>query len=179
MKFIFDVDRTLFDTKRFSLEAEPYKENGVWVTPQIWDILDARDYVFEDVVDYLTKVGKDNIELLTAMSLDLGPEAEEFQKKKLERSGLMAMAEKTTFMVGLKGEYVREIASGGPAVFIDDRTDQLESVSELSPNILPILMDRERNYSARGFEGVEKIPEFKIATNLTDVERIVESWKEG
>lgn len=177
MKYIFDVDHTLFDTKKFSQDAEPYKSDGTWVTPRIWEILDARDYVYPDVNECLEKLGKNNVELLTAVTPELGPESEAFQKTKLEKSGLMELAKQTTFMVGLKGSYVKKLIGDEESVFVDDRIEQAESVRELSPRTLAILMDRV-NLTTGSFEKVPTLSEFKRATNLTEVVLIIEKWQQ-
>ena len=177
MKYIFDVDHTLFDTDKFSEDAEPYKEDGTWVTPKIWDILDARYYLYDDAIETLEKLGKENVELLTAVTPELGPESEAFQKLKLEKSGLMELASSTTFMVGLKGEYVNEITQGEVAAFLDDRKEQLESVREFAPNVLPVLMERNKKNFFSGFEKIITKEELKSVSNLAEFIEAVRSWE--
>lgn len=179
MKYIFDVDETLFDTEKFRQDAEPYKADGTWVTPGIWDVLDAADYLYPDVLSYIESLGKENVILLTAVTPDLGPESEAFQKAKVEQSGLFKLASQTIFMEGLKGPHIKELAaSSGPMVFVDDREIQLQSAREYAPEVLAVRMERKLTTGGGQFESIPGLSEFPKITSLEALDTVIAQWKQ-
>ena len=167
MDFIFDFDRTLFDTAHFVNEAAPYKESGLYITPAIWDILDATTFVYSDVLSFLQKIGKEHSTILTAMTPTLGPLAREFQKAKLERSGVSAYTRQVIFMEGKKGKYVKEIFSGKPTIFVDDTLEQLQSVKAFCPEVVCIQIIRP---NSEGRSEVSSSSDIPTVTSLQELE---------
>jgi hypothetical protein len=142
VEYIFDFDHTLFDTPLFSFEATAYKSDGLYVTPQIWNILDAQKYIYNDVYDFLLRVGPSTVKILTAMTPELGPQSREFQKAKLARSGISEYVSDIIFMEGAKGLFVKEMYTGEPTIFIDDKLEQLLSVKASCPEVFTVQIVR-------------------------------------
>lgn len=169
MKYILDFDHTLFDTERFSEAAESCKENGVWVTPAIWDIFDASEFFYKDVIDFLSEHDREDAHLLTAVTPSLGPEATLFQQEKVERSGILNYVKTVTYMEGDKGPYVAELFDGSPALFVDDRADHLQSALEHCPQVVVAQMIRP------GLEGLVVINDqnIPVVTSLAELPQLV------
>ena len=129
MQFILDYDLTLSDYHRFIVDSKPYKSEGTWVTPAIWDILDASEYLYDDVLPFLKSIERTEVRILTARSPVRGPEARAFQKAKLERSGLAEYVSDIVFMEGKKCPYIKEMYHGVPTVFVDDHAGTIENGS--------------------------------------------------
>lgn len=142
MKYILDFDHTLMDTDLFSEDATPYKENGLWVTPAIWNILNAPDYLYTDTLSFLQSLKKEDVRILTAMTASLGPEARAFQKVKLAKSNISSFVSDIVFMEGDKGPFVAEMYDGTPTVFVDDRIEHLESAKRHCPEIHAVQIAR-------------------------------------
>lgn len=175
MKLILDFDHTLFDTDRFCLDAAAYKESGMWVTPAIWDILSAQDYLFPDVQDFLRTCTREDVSILTAITPSLGPESDAFQRMKVERSGVKEFVSQVEYMIGEKGSWVKNVCDRYPnevIVFIDDRTTQLESVRSHCPQARILQMCHEALTSITSDEGGN----FPLVHNFTEVSAILESW---
>lgn len=142
MKYILDFDHTLYEVSRFKEDAASYKTDGTWVTPAIWDILDAKNYFYEDVFSFIQKQGKGNVTILTAMTPSLGPLAREFQKAKLEKSGIAALVGEIVFMEGEKGPFVKDLYDNTPTVFVDDTFAHLVSAKQHCPDVHAVQMVR-------------------------------------
>lgn len=142
MKYIFDFDHTLFDTDFFIDAAEPYKADGLWLTPRIWDLLPVDDFLYEDTLDYLVTLSTEDCVLLTAWTSSLGPESYEFQREKVMRSKVASMVAQVIVMEGDKGMYVQELAGSQGAVFVDDTLTHLLSAQTHAPHVVPVQMMR-------------------------------------
>jgi hypothetical protein len=142
MLYILDFDHTLFDTDRFKSDAMRRGGNEDWVRPAIWDQFDATQYLYSDTLPFLESVGVENAIILTAMSPHLGPQTREFQKMKLERSGVRPYVKDIIFMEGDKGSYVADLCAHTQATFVDDTLDHLRSVQTLCPEVSLVHMVR-------------------------------------
>ena len=172
MKYILDFDYTLYDTDLFSQTAEPFKqrdESGQWVTPRIWDILDASDFFYNDTLTFLSALHPSDVTILTAWTPSLGPESYEFQKSKVERSGIQDLVGTIVYMEGDKGPYVRDLYRNEKTVFVDDRLDHLQSAKKYCPNILVAHMirpGRKDVISTDPSGSVPTIPSLAVLHNL-------------
>ena len=169
MRYIFDFDHTLFDTDRFSVAAEPYKADGLWVTPAIWDILDASSFFYADTVPFLENLDPTDVTLLTAWTPVLGSEAYEFQKVKVERSGIQDLLTEVQIVEGDKGSHVRELYDGRATVFVDDRVDHLLSAKKHCPDVQVVQMIRP---------GVGDLPTDQavpVISNLNELSNVINS----
>lgn len=167
MKYILDFDRTLFDTDRFVQAAEPYKAAGEWLTPRIWDTLDARSFLYDDVLPFLEAVPADDVVLLTAWTSSLGPESYAFQETKVQRSGVVPHVHRVVLMEGDKGPYVKRLTEDTPAVFVDDRIEHLLSARARCSDIHVLQMTRP---------GVGTLPSDTSVTvirALADIQKVV------
>lgn len=160
MKYILDFDLTLSDYHKFLEAAEPYKADGTWITPAIWDILDATEFLYEDAIPFLEKVGKENVHILTAMSPYTGPQAREFQKTKLQRCGIGQYVSGITFMEGDKGPYVKNLYDGTPTVFVDDNAGHLRSSREHVPEVHAVQMVRPETKTIPNEDGFSIVHSF-------------------
>lgn len=154
MKYILDFDLTLFDSHKYLEASVPYQADGTWVTPAIWDILNASEFLYDDVLPFLEAVGKENVHILTAMSPHLGPLAREFQKEKLARCGLAEHVAGVTFMEGDKGSYIASLYDGGPTTFVDDKIEHLHSSHEHCPAVQVVQMVRQGSRTVPNEEGM-------------------------
>ena len=142
MRYIFDFDHTLYDTDAFVEAAEPYRASGEWVTPRIWDILDATTFFYGDTIKYLELLQPKDITVLTAWTPALGPESFEFQESKIERSDITKYVGDIIIMEGDKGPIIKELYDDEPTVFVDDRVDHLLSAKKHCPEIMVVQMIR-------------------------------------
>jgi len=180
MKYILDFDHTLCDTGRFCDDAQPYKESGLWVTPAIWDILDASQYLYAESVSFLKELEKEDVRILTAMTASLGPEARAFQKVKLEKSGVVEFVSDIIFMEGDKGPFLEEMYDGTPTVFIDDKLDHLVSAKKHCPGMycIQILRDGDTNRMS-GINHTERSAreDIPVVHSLAEASTLVNIWE--
>lgn len=167
MKYIFDFDHTLFNNDLFREASAAYVESGLWVTPAIWNILEARSFLYEDTVDFLTSLQKEDVRILTAMSPALGSDARNFQKVKLEKSGLAKYVSEIIFMEGDKGPYVQEMHDGTPTVFVDDKLAHLVSVKKMCPKVHVVQMVRPGLEDRIPVSMVKEIPVISSLSELS------------
>lgn len=148
MKYLIDFDQTLFDTGAFAAEVERGGRRAERFTPRIFHSYEASDFLFPEVESWLRARARRDLFLVTAITPSLGPEAEAFQREKVERSGLLPLFEDAVFLVGEKGVVAAEIAQQFPPsetiVFIDDRLEQCRSVRAALPAAVCCLMVRDR-----------------------------------
>ena len=168
MKFILDIDRTLFDCDQWLAD-----QGGVYttdiVTPTVWERADGARYVYDDVLTWLSNHSPEVIHILTAMTPRLGPAARLFQVAKLVSLGVADFASSLTCMEGDKGPYVAALAAGNPAVFVDDSLAHHESVRALVPHVTCCVMVRPGQP-----EPVTPLPAgVHLVRNLAEVDAIV------
>jgi len=157
MNYILDLDLTLFDSHKYLQASLPYQADGTWVTPAIWDILNASDFLYDDVLPFLSAVGKERVHILTAMSPHLGPLAREFQKEKLSRCGIAAYVSGVTFMEGDKGSYIASLYEGNATTFVDDKIEHLLASRASAPEVAIIQMVRPGSRTEANQEGIPTI----------------------
>lgn len=172
MKYILDFDHTLFNTSLFGQKASAYEERGTKITSAIWDIFDATSFLYDDTLDFLKKVGKDNVVILTAIKPSLGVHAREFQETKLEKSGVRTFVDDIIFMEGEKGSYVKDLYANVPTLFLDDTLEQLQSVRRVCPDVTTVQMVRPL-LEHRGPISTSK--DIAVVTSLADVSQMVAS----
>jgi hypothetical protein len=136
MRYILDFDHTLFDTSQFITDVcSAGLTREQYISPEIWERFDASAYLYDDVLPFLRVVGKDQVQILTAITPELGPHSAAFQRAKLDRSGIGAYVHSVHFMEGLKGTHVAKLYDQSPTIFVDDRHDQLRSVVQICPEV--------------------------------------------
>lgn len=170
MKFILDFDYTLYEVSRFKEAALPYKEDGMWLTPAIWDKLDATSFFYPDTLDFIQRQGKENVVILSAMTPALGPQAREFQKAKLARSGIGEFVSDVIVMEGDKGPYVKDLYTGEPTVFVDDTLLHLYSSQRHCPEVGTVQIIRE---DAVGRGEVSTHIDIPVVATLTELEELL------
>ena len=169
MKYILDFDRTLFDTDAFKAQVAKDNKTDSLLTPAIWQEYSAQDFLYDDVLQWLPRKSRESLVILTAMSPEAGPSANEFQKAKLASSGLADLVSEVIFMVGDKGKYVSDIAALQPACFIDDVLSHHQSVQKYTPHVTSLLMDRVVEATAR--KPVDS--NIHLVRNLAEVDAIM------
>jgi phosphoglycolate phosphatase-like HAD superfamily hydrolase len=167
MQYIFDFDHTLFDTARFVYDARAYKENGTLITPAIWDTFDATTYLYDDVIPFLERVGKENVRILTAITPSLGAESEAFQRAKLERSGIGAYVRDIQFLVGEKGQTVASMYEEVSTTFVDNMLHQVQSVQVACPSVRCIQIMRPNPLGLNEMDGMH--PTVTTITTLYEI----------
>ncbi len=167
MKYILDFDHTLFDTARFVHDAAEHKKNGTLITPDIWDSYDASSYLYDDVIPFLESIGKEHVQILTAVTTSLGPLSTEFQKAKLYRSGIASFVKEILFIEGEKGDHVKRMYEHTPTVFIDNMLSQLKSVQELCPEVEVVQIIRPDALGTNEIDGTDET--IKKVTSLYEV----------
>jgi len=143
MKYILDFDSTLFNTDLFREKVKTDGREGMLMTPKIWNFYNARDFLYPDTIEFLQSKEKDNLIILTAMSPVPTRAACEYQKEKLKNARMEEFVDRVVVMEGDKGPYVKELCSGGGAIFVDDRAEHLISAKKLCQDVLCFLMVRE------------------------------------
>lgn len=142
MKYVLDFDHTLMDTDKFVKQVDADGRRDILVTPGIWNYYNARDFLYDDVLDFLMAKPKEDLVILTAMTPSLGPEACDFQKEKLENAQMDDLVSEIIFMTGDKGPYLKKLYDGSPMCFVDDSIGHHDSVQQCEPNIVSFLMQR-------------------------------------
>lgn len=95
-------------------------------------------YIFDDVDKFISKIGKDNIGVLSYGNLD-------FQNEKILKSGLGNKIEKIFMTDKLKSEIIGNVLEkheNEVVYFIDDRIEQILDVKNKFPDIVTILLKR-------------------------------------
>lgn len=149
MKYITDFDHTLLDTDCFVAAVKKDGRGDILITPEIWKHYNVRDFLYSDVLEWLSLKDKNDLYILTAITPELGSLSEQFQKEKLLSGNFDEYVSEITFMVGMKGEYAAETAKQfpphEPVVFIDDRPDQCHSVKQYLPNAHCFIINRDKD----------------------------------
>jgi len=160
MTIFLDFDGTLFDTEKF---RDFLLKRGNSPEPYKFDTEELAQFLYSDTKSFLQGAGEHNLVLVTA-----GDEA--FQRAKIKSSGITEFFNELLFTgEEAKGEVIKEMLSKEsnllPAIFVDDRVSQLESVATLCPEVQVVRMMREGNPQA------EKKSEagYKEASRLTEL----------
>jgi|GEM_PF-1142929 hypothetical protein len=176
-KFILDVDQTLLNTKAFVEAATADgRSKEACITPDIWNEFRVQDFLYPDVLQWLAEKRKDELEILSAYTPELGPLAKEFQERKV--SELRDFVDKITVMTGDKGPYLAEYSDEYNNIFIDDSITHHESALRVAPQVHLLYMDRSTSQGGASIEAnAEKlyIPEgITHVRNMADVDRYME-----
>jgi uncharacterized Rossmann fold enzyme len=173
MKYILDFDKTLFDTPACYAHIADTKNHNFEFTPELWEEFSSCEFLYNDVLDWVTSKDKEDLYILTAITPEQSGQATEYQKAKLLCSKLTELVTDTVFMVGAKGEYVRDIIGKFPAeesvVFVDDKIEQCLSVKEVCPEIICCLMVRDKDVIG----DVKEVQNIKVVYSLSDVDVII------
>lgn len=102
---------------------------------------DCSKYVFDDVENFIGKIGKENICLLSYGDIY-------FQQEKINKSGIGSKIENIFVTDKLKSEKIEEILNARNAnpdqkiFFIDDRIEQIKDVKEKFSSIVTVFLKR-------------------------------------
>ncbi len=169
MKYVIDFDHTLLDTTKWVEQVKTDGRYGEHINKDIWQYYDVRDFLYADVLRWLTSKSKHSLFIVSAVTPGLGPEAEAFQREKIIGGGFSELVAEIVLMVGEKGETVAEIAKQftphEPIVFIDDTIAQCESVKAAIPHAHCFLMVRESDNKKTLVHNY-----FPIISNLNEVD---------
>ena len=144
MRYILDLDHTLFDYGRFVGDVMRDGRLDTLITPGIWEHYDPRAYLFPDVLPWLSERSPEELVLLTMYTPHLGSEARAFQEEKVRRLEFADTFGVVRVMDGEKGPHVAELASrsDGCTVFVDDSPVHLQSAREHAPAVTCLEMRR-------------------------------------
>lgn len=141
MRYILDFDHTLFDTDALWAEAAKVGIANV-STPRTWDIFRVADFFYEDTIAFLSSKKKEDVTILTAWTPREGPEAEAYQRRKLEEAALDSYVSNIIMMEGDKSPYVESLYEGEPTIFLDDKAKHLELTKARCPDIMCVQIIR-------------------------------------
>jgi len=128
----------------------------------------ASDYIFPDVKNFLEKLSKKNLILV---SYGIG----KFQKEKIKNSGIVDYFQKIYVTKKMKGEVIKNYLQKTKTknktekiYFLDDRAEQIENVKKIVPKVETIFICRLEgrfkncsseccDYAAKNLKEVEKI----------------------
>lgn len=159
MKLILDFDRVIFNFDAYIADVQKHGLTDIYVTPRVWDVLKVTDYLFSDAMAFIKNIPKEDMTIISAMSPHLGPEAREYQRRKLAESGMDTYVSKIIVMEGDKAPYVEEhYVPGVVTVFIDDKVDHLWSVKNHIPEIVCIQLVRPGGSLESGISDSREIP---------------------
>lgn len=133
---------------------------------------DTSEFVFEDVDEFLSMAGVDNIYIVS-----FG--IPQFQQKKIFGCGLGGMVKKIVITDKMKDSAIRELIESGDVdagetmFFIDDRVDQIRSVKQNFPAIRTIFLHRAEG---RYCDQKQECCDYE-AHDLNEVEEIIKSIK--
>ena len=167
MRYSFDFDRTLFATEDLYEAAREIRMQPNWATPQVWDTLDASSFLYPDTITFLEALERQKIVLLTAWDPVLGPQAYEFQKAKVEKSGISKYVDQIVLMEGNKGMHIQELYDGTPTVFVDDKVEHLLAAKECCPDVRVIQMVRPSN------AGLPTDASVQVVTDLAELSDVM------
>lgn len=166
MKYIFDFDRTLFDTEALKREISRRRLSKLQGKPEVWDFISPADFLYEDTTHYLQKNNFQKCSVLTMYEPRLGPHAEAYQTRKVHDSGITQYVDQVVVMRGLKGPYVSKMSREDPVVFVDDSVEQLTSAAHMCPQALCVQMVRS---------GTERQETFPVITSLEELDTIIDT----
>ena len=122
MKFIFDFDDVIFET------TPKFKERlaGVQNNKELYDKLmsESPNFVNQEILKLIRKAGKENCYMVTYGD-------KEFQKEKIEKSGVSKLFSEIFIVQNGKKEAVESICakhSEEQVLFIDDKAEHFEDL---------------------------------------------------
>ena len=142
MKYILDFDRVLFDVGSYKKILDSRGIRDLEFEPSVWDTLTVRDFLYDDVIPFLSSIARNDLIIISAMTPRYGPHVREYQKRKLIDVHLEEYVSEVVVMEGDKAPYVCKYADTFPAVFVDDKLSHLESSLKSCPSIQCVQMIR-------------------------------------
>lgn len=131
-------------------------------------IKDISVYIFDDVIEFVEKYGKENVCIVSFGE-------KEFQSEKIKNSGITKHVPNVFVTQSLKSSVISEIISRmkndqqEKSFFIDDRSDQIEDVKKSLPGVHTFLMCRKEG---RYCDSKNEFCDYSVS-NLYEVQRII------
>jgi len=130
------------DTDRFIEQVRHDGRSELLLTVAIWEYYEPRNFLYDDVLDWLHTKNPADVFILTAAKQAPTDPAFAFQEEKMRKLGLNDLVADIIVMSGEKGPYVGELYDGYPTCFVDDSRYQHESVQAAAPGVISLLMQR-------------------------------------
>ena len=172
MRIFIDFDWTLFNTEMFKKETGTERVSCI-DNPQIcFNALsmagDIGKFLFADTTDFLKSHAHHTLILITFGH-------KEYQKAKIQRSGILHLFESTIFIDDkLKGDVVKcdTKHAGEKAIFLDDDIIQLTNMRESCPHITSVRMRRkEVNFGSDITQN-----DFPEVSNLNEFAKLLQTF---
>ena len=175
MIIALDFDRTLFDTDRDFIVAEERGITPLVGTRAMLKALPPAPFIYPDAASFLSRFKKEELYIVSAISPEYGPEAEVYQKEKIEQSGLAIYVTNVVLVTGAKSPALIALSlqhTGEALFFIDDRVDNLREVHDALPTVQCVLIRRDGAL----VKGDDEAHSFPIVTNLDEFYTLITSY---
>lgn len=141
-KYYYDENKTYNPQRQIDRIQEDSDKDFSNLKKEVSELIDnLGEYVFDDFKEFIEKVGRENIYILSFGD-------EEFQKLKIKNSGIDRDVEKTIIAKGKKSEQLKKFFSRNSNLekeekyFIDDKVHHIKDVKKNFPKIKTILIHR-------------------------------------
>ena len=173
MKYFLDFDRTLFDTQAFMVQVSDDGKTDLLSTPDIWNHYRAEAFLYHDAIHFLRDKQPSDVTIVTAVTEVSGKDAHGYQKAKVEQAPVTHHVGTFVYVVGEKGEVLRDLTSTLPPeetiIFIDDKIEQCLAVKQYVPRAHCFLLVRDPAVSG----AVESVTDIMIIHSLHDAEAAI------
>jgi hypothetical protein len=146
MILALDFDRTLFDTDRDVEAITAAQSLHLIGDPKVNTLVDPAPFLFSDVMPFLQSHEKSNMYIVSAVTVRYGPRSAEYQRDKIEKSGVASYVAHVILTGDSKVEALADIArthAGMTVAFLDDRTDVLNEIAAALPSVIVVRMSRD------------------------------------
>lgn len=170
MKYIFDFDRTLFDTDAFKAEQ---RKRLVVNSVRPLEGVSLSTYVFEDAFKFLREHDKGDMCIVSSCSGFNGVSSLTFQKAKIEGSGVTEYVSAFYVVPEGKEETLKNLSLQPDAVFVDDMTKHLYAAREARRDLRVVRIARDAVTTKESPDTSDSaIP---VVTNLLELDAIIET----
>jgi len=146
MKYILDFDRTLFDTERlYAAFANDGVDRNILV-PDIWQSYQAKDFLYDDALEFLQSHTPDDLIILTAYGTKYGDQVKQYQQAKVAQEPVLSLVKQIYYVESDKVAQMQVIRAqfdlAEQLVFADDLLDHCVAVQSCIPNCTSLWVRR-------------------------------------
>lgn len=173
MKIILDFDRVLFDHDALRLVMKKRGLEEFYAHSDLWDHISPADFLYEDAITFLESYEKESIVILSAYTARVGPDAEQYQTRKVFEAGIENLVSEIIIMDGAKSPYVCKYKNE-KTFFVDDKRLYVEEVSKNCPEVSSVqLLRPDAERTKNDIEEQDKNLPILVVENLQQVDVII------
>jgi len=174
MKLILDFDRVLFDHDALRAAMEQKSLAHLYAEPELWDHIHPSDFLYADVIPFLSSYKKADITIVSAYTARIGTNAEVYQKRKIVESGITDYVQDIVIMDGSKAPHV-SASTADRAIFVDDKRTYVEEVFNLCTGVTAVQLLRPNAERAKNDVIGDVTLPIAVVHDLAELSAIIES----